>query len=894
VRGSALRSAYSPYSAAACAAVLVLAASAHTAAGQQGSIQLSTDTQLVKGDPGRVLSERTWEPDFGVLWTQPGRRFNQFQLELRASRRGDEIHLGRAWFALRDVRARGFTWTFEGGDLYTPPAAVDYRFSNLSAPAITFTGGAVSGKSKSVSLQIAGGRSTAWRNIFGTDPDALGQSVGLARASYQATPRIQLIARGSRVRTTDLKEFVRTIDASDQAGGGLRFVVTPSLHLIADGAFVRYRATGAATPVRDYSYLAGAHVLIARGWVQVNASRFSPGDLPVLNASLHDRSGIFSAGEYDLFSRVRVFGGWDSLDTNIDPSGTALNRPMAATNRQFGGVRLRIAGRSTLSIRVEDGGRVARAPVPGSVAALFASTSDTGTTTAELQTGIGRLTAFARYSRRESVDSAFASATYDQRDTAAQFYLNVSRETQIFGMATLTNNRFASGSGGSYLQVSAGGQQQLFKPGLWLRVEGSTSRNRDLSTGVLVPREGVSVGVNGQIATHTTVGFNVYADRAPVGLSTDSNAWLTRSTVRVVHSIPTGSVRVANATNGAIRAGRGTGTVAGSVFADWNANGQPDPGENVLEGIPVLLGTISAVTTGRDGQFTFMNVPSGAQQVRLDLNALPVDFDAPAGTDVALEISRGETRRVAFGLLPLGGIRGQVFEDANRNGQVDAGDPAVDNAVLVLDGGQRSELARKGQFRFDAVRAGTHRLELLKESLPEGSAVVGTTDRSVAVTREAPQIEIVFLVTIDKRPEIRKVFPSRGGNTPVAAAGPRPAAGSGTPRTSSAAVRSGSRTPQAGGPPRGSLTPASPLNTAATGIYTVQVAALTEASSARGLLDELKRVGFDAYVIEPVTGSGDALYRVRVGKYATRASAERAVSRLEGQLGLKMWITRAR
>jgi hypothetical protein len=855
---------------------LILATALPAAAQQQGSLQISTDTQIVQGNAARRSTERMWEPDFGALWTQPGSRFSQFQVEVRGSRRGDELHLGRAWFALRDARARGVSWTLEGGDLYTPPTFIDYQFSNLSAPAITFTGGAVSAKSKSGSLQIAAGRSTAWRNIFGTDPDTLGQSVGLARASYQTTPRIQLTARASRVRTTNLKEFSRTIDASDQAGGGMKFVITPSFHLVADGAFVRYRATGAAKPVRDYSYLAGAHLLIARGWVQVNASRYSPGDMPVLNASLHDRSGIFSAGEYDVHGRIRLFGGWETLDTNIRPSGTALERPTATTTRQFGGVRLRVAPRTMLSLRVEDGGRVSRAPVLGSIALLFASTSDTGTMTAELQSSVGRLTAFGRYSRRDAVDSDFTSATYDQHDTAAQLFFNLSRETQLFGIATLSDNRFATGSGGSYLQVSAGGQQQFFKPGLWLRVEGSTSRSRDLTTGVLLPREALSVGLNGQVARHTTIGINVYADRAHAGLPTESKAWLTRSTLRVVHSIPTGSVRVASASGAVTRAGRGTGTISGGVFADWNANGQPDAGEDLLAGIPVALGGISALTTGRDGQFSFLNVPSGAQTVRLDLNAMPVDFDAPAAADIALEISRGETRHVLFGLLPLGGIRGRVFEDTNRNGQLDPGEPAVDSAVLVLDGGLRSELVRKGQFRFDAVRAGDHRIELLKESLAEGSTIVGPTDRPAPITREAPQIELLYLVTIEKRPEIRKVFPPRGGNTPAGAgaAGSRPRVGSATP--AAIPVKAGA-----------------PIGSGGGGAYTIQVAALTEAENARALIGELKRLGYDAYLVEPPTETTDALYRVRVGNYQSRAAAQRAVTRLERHLGVKLWITRA-
>ena len=69
---------------------------------------------------------------------------------------------------------------------------------------------------------------------------------------------------------------------------------------------------------------------------------------------------------------------------------------------------------------------------------------------------------------------------------------------------------------------------------------------------------------------------------------------------------------------------------------------------------------------------------------------------------------------------------------------------------------------------------------------------------------------------------------------------------------------------------------------------------MSESSNARDLMQELQRVGFEAYLVEPAAGAPDALYRVRVGKYESRTSALQTVSRLETQLGLKMWITRAR
>ena len=78
------------------------------------------------------------------------------------------------------------------------------------------------------------------------------------------------------------------------------------------------------------------------------------------------------------------------------------------------------------------------------------------------------------------------------------------------------------------------------------------------------------------------------------------------------------------------------------------------------------------------------------------------------------------------------------------------------------------------------------------------------------------------------------------------------------------------------------------------GVYTIQVAAIAEPANARGLLGELKRVGLDAYLVEPSTDAADQLYRVRVGKYESRSSAQRAVTALESRLGVKLWVTRTR
>jgi cell division septation protein DedD len=336
-------------------------------------------------------------------------------------------------------------------------------------------------------------------------------------------------------------------------------------------------------------------------------------------------------------------------------------------------------------------------------------------------------------------------------------------------------------------------------------------------------------------------------------------------------------VRVANASPVAARRARGTGSVLGTVYADWNGNAQLDPGEEALAGIPIALGTLSHVTTARDGQFAFLNAPAGTEHVRLDLNALPVDFDPPEVSDVTVDLSRGDTRHVTFGLIPLGAVHGRIVEDANRNQQPDPGEPVLASAVLTLDGGQRTELARNGSFRFDAVRAGGHRLELLRDSLPEGAVIVGPAERPVSISHEQSEVDVTYVVTIEKRPEVRKVFPPRGGGGGGGAAATTPSTRPGSPATLT----------RPGGAPAGAAA------TKAAVTYTVQIAALQDASRARALVQDLDALGFAAYVLTPDESDAGRLYRVRVGRYATRAAAARVARSLEARLGLKLWVARA-
>jgi cell division septation protein DedD len=416
----------------------------------------------------------------------------------------------------------------------------------------------------------------------------------------------------------------------------------------------------------------------------------------------------------------------------------------------------------------------------------------------------------------------------------------------------------------------------------------------DLLTGDNVPRESLAFGVNGQILHSTSLAFNVNLDRTPV-LSSTATPWVTRSMIRVTKNLPTGSVYMANSiATAATESGRGTGSINGLVFADWNANGIQDAGEDALEGIPMRLGAGHSAT-GHDGHFAFVNVPVGTRSIGLDTGALPIDFDAPLISQIQIDLSRGDVKRVNFGLVPLGSIEGRIVRDANGNGRADQNEESIEGAVVVLDGGARSEQARTGRYRFEAVRAGAHLVKLLIESLPEGAVITGESEVPATLSRGALSADVSFVVSVEKRPEIRRVFPSRGGaavSTPVAPV--RAGAGRGAPAPAAAARPVEPRAPAR------SATPA-PVNAGASArtgqppqTFAIQIAALNDPIRARSLVGQLRAAGLPAYLVEPPTSDPDAPYRVRLGPYASREEAETVAATLETKRGQKLWVTRER
>jgi SPOR domain len=860
---------------------LLLATLPIAAAAQQGSVQVTAAAHTLHGDATRIGTQPALEPDLGVSWLRPGTRFGMFQMEIRGTTRDDQPHFGRMFVSLRDFKHRGVTYTFEAGDSFFSPARGEYQLRNLHTPAVNFSGASLKASTPRTNMGVMIGRSTASRNIFGADIETLDQGLVIARGSHKTLDRLEISGRASRIRTRDLKEFRFTIASSDQAGGGARYILMPAVHLVADASVVTYQRRGSDEQHTDGSVLAGASVLLGRGWLQVNASRFSPGELPVLAQPLADRQMLYAAGEYDIFHRIRVFGGWESFRANLEQHAMA-NGPPTDGSRAFGGLRIPFGSRSSAAIRIDNGDRRSRL-----VGAALTRISDTGVVSAELQSSFGPVSGFGRFARRENVESELQSGSYTQHEAGGLTFFNLTRNLQLFGSVTAIRNAIREGGGHTFWQFGGGTQSQVLNRGLWLRGEGLFSRNIDLLSERTVPQQTVSLGLNGEIAPNTVLALNVFADRLGMGLNEPEDSWIGRSSVRITRTFTNGPYRPTGSVLGSMARHGGTGSLVGIVYKDWNGNGLQEPGELPLENIPIRLANLGNTNTSRAGEFAFVNVPIGLQQIGVDMSSLPVDFDAPQVPQVQVELSRGDTRRLTFGLVPLGSIAGRIVHDANANGVEDQGEEPIDGAVLVLNGGARSEKARSGRFRFDAVRSGDHTLELLVDSLPDGSTIAGPGSVELEIGRESLVAETLFLVSIHVRPEIRRVFPA-GEKARVAAA--RPPVTSPAPRTEAAASRE-----RPGSAPL-SRTAGSDVATRAGNIerFAIQVAALNDPSRAAIMVEELRAAGFPAYLVQPPSADPDAPYRVRVGSYGSRTAAEDDARVLEKRRGQKLWVIRER
>jgi len=98
--------------------------------------------------------------------------------------------------------------------------------------------------------------------------------------------------------------------------------------------------------------------------------------------------------------------------------------------------------------------------------------------------------------------------------------------------------------------------------------------------------------------------------------------------------------------------------------------------------------------------------------------------------------------------------------------------------------------------------------------------------------------------------------------------------------------------PPAAAPPPAPPPPAPAATSTADDGWVVQVAALRDRDAALAIVKRLSGKGYPAFLLEPAPGAPAPVHRVRVGRYADRAEAERVARRLEREEQFKPLITR--
>jgi len=73
--------------------------------------------------------------------------------------------------------------------------------------------------------------------------------------------------------------------------------------------------------------------------------------------------------------------------------------------------------------------------------------------------------------------------------------------------------------------------------------------------------------------------------------------------------------------------------------------------------------------------------------------------------------------------------------------------------------------------------------------------------------------------------------------------------------------------------------------------YTIQVAAEPTAEAATKNVNRLVTAGYNAYLLEYTTEDNKTLYRIRIGKYATREEALKTADKITNDRGLSTWVT---
>ncbi len=199
--------------------------------------------------------------------------------------------------------------------------------------------------------------------------------------------------------------------------------------------------------------------------------------------------------------------------------------------------------------------------------------------------------------------------------------------------------------------------------------------------------------------------------------------------------------------------------VEGLVFLDLNRNGRQERGEPGLSGITVKTSTGQRATTDARGRYVIPNIQNGRTTVQLDLASLSAEYSLLGPGEKTVPLGGWRSQQVSFPLSALGGVRGRVFFDRNKNGRYDPDDHGISGVtVMLMPSGLTTISNGEGTFRFSNVPIGDQQLiidtvSLLAEYEPLSNQPVAVTVRQGEIVNH-----LELALTKRFRPVKRTVF----------------------------------------------------------------------------------------------------------------------------------------
>ncbi len=157
------------------------------------------------------------------------------------------------------------------------------------------------------------------------------------------------------------------------------------------------------------------------------------------------------------------------------------------------------------------------------------------------------------------------------------------------------------------------------------------------------------------------------------------------------------------------------GTMGGTLFNDQNGDGVRDAGEGRLAGWSVYLSghAAAAAVTDSSGRYGFSGLRPGGYNIEAEHRTgwVHTHPDSTGRRTAVLDSVTTGRADLDIGNFQLISIGGQMFEDLNRNGTRDLGEPPMANRGVLLTGGTAPVNALTdigGNYLFTGIRGGQY------------------------------------------------------------------------------------------------------------------------------------------------------------------------------------------